>query len=313
MEMISTKIHIDFIRIRWYAFLFSGLMILASVVSLATQGLNPGIDFSGGTLVQVRFKTPPSLHQIRGAMATLGLGDVVIQEFGTREEIIIRVEKQEVKDGKPAELAERVTKALEPLAGGEPVELRRVEFVGPQVGAELVEKGFLALGYSIVAILIYVAWRFELRFSYGAILALIHDAFVTMGLMSILQKEFTLVIVAAILTLIGYSINDTIVVYDRIREEMRKRKKQDMAEVINIAINQTLSRTIITSGTVLLVLLALLLFGGEVIHDFSLALFFGIVVGTYSSIFVASPIVLFFEKNTQRDPAAGPKKKDAIA
>lgn len=311
MNIISNTINLDFIRFRWIAFLLSGLMILASAVSLITQGLNPGIDFSGGLLVQVRFQTPPHLQDVRTKMTALGLGDVVIQEFGAREEIIIRVEKQAVGDDKPSEMAHRVVEALEPLAGGGTVDLRRVEFVGPQVGAELAEKGFLALLYSIVAILIYVAWRFELRFSYGAIVALIHDAFVTVGLMSILQKEFTLVIVASILTLIGYSINDTIVVYDRIREEMKRRKKQELAEIINIAINQTLSRTIITSGTVLLVLVALLLFGGEVIHDFALSLTFGIVVGTYSSIFVASPIVLFFEK--KKPSGDGLKLKGAPA
>ncbi|MBF0173362.1 MAG: protein translocase subunit SecF [Magnetococcales bacterium] len=296
MELISTKIHLDFVRFSWVAYILSGLMIVAGAISLATQGLNPGIDFSGGTLVQVRFQAPPPLPEIRAALAELGLGDVVIQEFGAREEIIIRVEKQSEVGGKPSELAQRIVSILEPLASNRSVELRRVEFVGPQVGQELVRQGFMAMLYSMVAILIYVAWRFELRFSYGAIIALIHDTFVTVGLLSMLQKEFTLVIVAAILTLVGYSINDTIVVYDRIREEMKRRKKMDLAEVINIAINQTLSRTIITSGTVLLVLVALFFFGGEVIHDFSLTLLFGIIVGTYSSIFVASPIVLFFER-----------------
>lgn len=293
--------------------MLSGLMILASAISMVAQGINPGIDFSGGTLIQLRFPAPPPLHEIRGALTAMNLGDVVIQEFGSPEEILIRVEKQLSDDGnKSGELATRVVQILEPLVGGKTVELRRVEFVGPQVGAELVQKGFLAMAYSMAAILIYVAWRFELRFSYGAIVALIHDAFITMGLLSILQKEFTLVIVAAILTLVGYSINDTIVVYDRIREEMRKNKKGQLADVINVAINQTLSRTIITSGTVLLVLLALLLFGGEVIHDFALALFFGIFVGTYSSIFVAAPIVLLFEKK-KIVPSMAKTQKDAVA
>lgn len=292
--------------------MLSGLMILAGAISIVTQGINPGIDFSGGTLIQLRFPAPPPLHEIRGALTAMGLGDVVIQEFGSPEEIIVRVETQSSDDAKPGEIATKIVQVLEPLVGGKTVELRRVEFVGPQVGSELVKSGFLAMAYSMVAILIYVAWRFELRFSYGAIVALIHDAFITMGLLSILQKEFTLVIVAAILTLVGYSINDTIVVYDRIREEMRKNKKWPLADVINLAINQTLSRTIITSGTVLLVLLILLLFGGEVIHDFALALFFGIFVGTYSSIFVAAPIVLFFEKKKSA-PSMAKTQKDAVA
>ncbi|MBF0131133.1 MAG: protein translocase subunit SecF [Magnetococcales bacterium] len=311
MEIFSSKSSIDFIRLRWGAFVLSGLMILAGAISMVTQGINPGIDFAGGTLIQLRFPAPPPLHEIRGALTAMNLGDVVIQEFGSPEEILIRVEKQSSGEGKSEELATRVIQVLEPLIGGKTVELRRVEFVGPQVGAELVQKGFLAMAYSMAAILIYVAWRFELRFSYGAIVALIHDAFITMGLLSILQKEFTLVIVAAILTLVGYSINDTIVVYDRIREEMRKNKKGQLADVINLAVNQTLSRTIITSGTVLLVLLSLLLFGGEVIHDFALALFFGIFVGTYSSIFVAAPIVLFFEKKKPA-PSMAKTQKDAV-
>ncbi|MBF0107802.1 MAG: protein translocase subunit SecF [Magnetococcales bacterium] len=313
MELISSKIHLDFIRWRWAAFLVSGLMIVASAISLMLQGINPGIDFAGGTLVQVRFVQPPQLHEIRATMTRLGLGDVVIQEFGAREEIIIRVEKQSDDGGKSSQLAEQIVKSLEPLAGQGNVELRRVEFVGPQVGSELAEQGALAMVYSMVAILIYVAWRFELRFSYGAILALIHDTFVAVGLLSLLRIEFTLVIVAAILTLVGYSINDTIVVYDRIREEMKRRKKQELAEVINIAINQTLSRTIITSGTVLLVLVALFFFGGEVIHDFSLTLLFGIIVGTYSSIFVASPIVLLFEKKGMKGGSTSVKAKEAVS
>ncbi len=311
MEIFPHKTSIDFVGISWVAYLLTGLMFVASTISLATQGMHMGIDFAGGTLIQLRFQAPPALQDIRTTMVGLGLGDVVIQEFGTREEIILRVQKQTGDDGKPGELAAKIVKALEPLVGKDPIELRRVEFVGPQVGAELEQKGFLAMLYSIGAILIYVAWRFELRFAYGAVIALAHDAYCSLGLLSILQKEFTLTIVAAVLTIVGYSINDTIVIYDRIREEMRRNKKSSLAEVINIAINRTLSRTVITSGTVVMVLLALLFFGGEVIHDFALVLLFGIIVGTYSSIFVASPIVLFFEKRRPDHVKAAPKEEVA--
>ncbi|MBF0162370.1 MAG: protein translocase subunit SecF [Magnetococcales bacterium] len=296
MELIRSKTQFDFVRFRMVAFFLSGSLVLLSIVSLALQGLNLGIDFSGGTLVQVRFVKPPHMDSIRTALAQLDLGDVVIQEFGSPEEILIRLEKQAANADAQNALAARVVETLRPLVGTESVDLRRVEFVGPQVGEELTINGLLAVFYSMLAILVYVAWRFEWRFAYGAILALIHDVIITLGLFSVTHKEFTLVVVAAVLTVIGYSINDTIVVFDRIREEQIRMKKQSMAAVINQAINDTLSRTIITSLTVVLVLVALLLFGGLVIHDFALALFCGVVVGTYSSIFVASPIVLLLER-----------------
>ncbi|MBF0583396.1 MAG: protein translocase subunit SecF [Magnetococcales bacterium] len=297
MEIIQSKTHFDFVRFRVVAFFLSGALLLLSVGSLLLQGLNLGIDFSGGTLVQVRFVKPPQTDQIRTALAELDLGDVVIQEFGSPEEILIRVEKQATGAEAQNALAARVVETIKPLAADEKVELRRVEFVGPQVGSELTKSGLLAVFYSMIAILVYVGWRFEWRFAYGAIAALVHDVTITMGLFSLLQLEFTLVVVAAVLTVIGYSVNDTIVVYDRIREERIRMKKQSMGEVINQAINDTLSRTVITSLTVVLVLVALLLFGGLVIHDFALALFCGVVVGTYSSIFVASPIVLLLDRN----------------
>ena len=296
MEIIQTKTHIDFIRFRKAAFVLSGVLALVSVISLLFQGLNLGIDFSGGTLVQVRFVEPPSVEKIRAALSDLQLGDVVIQEFGSPEEILIRVEKQASGVDAQSALAGRIIAALKPLVRDGTVESRRVEFVGPQVGSELAIDGLLAVFYSMIAILAYVAWRFELRFAYGAVLAIVHDIIITVGLFSILQKEFTLVVVAALLTVIGYSINDTIVVYDRIREEAIRMKKQSLSVVINQAINGTLSRTIITTLTVVLVLVALLFFGGAVIHDFALVLACGVTVGTYSSVFVASPVVLLMER-----------------
>ncbi|MBF0358656.1 MAG: protein translocase subunit SecF [Magnetococcales bacterium] len=300
MELFSSKSHIDFISKRKLAYALSLLMILTSLGSILFQGLNFGIDFSGGTLVQVKFHTPPNLKQIRTVLSSLDLGDVVIQEFGAPEEILIRVEKQATDAKAQSELSQKIIKTLEPIADQNSVDLRRVEFVGPQVGQELTEKGIMAVIYSMVAILFYVAWRFELRFAYGAVLALVHDLGITIGFFSLMQKEFTLVVVAALLTVIGYSLNDTIVVYDRIREEMKRFKSKDLTFIINEAVNRTLSRTLITSMTTLLVLVALLLFGGEVIHDFALTLFLGVLIGTYSSVFVASPIVLILNKKISK-------------
>ncbi|MBF0368352.1 MAG: protein translocase subunit SecF [Magnetococcales bacterium] len=298
MELITKKTHIDFIRWRKLAFSFSIGLILLSLISLGVQGLNYGIDFSGGTLVQLRFPGPAPVGEIRKALSDLDLGDVVIQEFGRPEEILVRVERQEGQEASSnqAQLAQRIVASLNGLAGEEGVELRRVEFVGPQVGEELTTKGIMAVLYSMIVILAYVAWRFELRFAYGAVLALIHDLAITVGFFSLLQKEFTLVVVAALLTVIGYSLNDTIVVYDRIREEMKRLKKEPMTLIINEAVNRVLARTLVTSLTTILVLVALILFGGEVIHDFALTLFLGVLVGTYSSIFVASPMVLLMDR-----------------
>ncbi|MEO5362415.1 MAG: protein translocase subunit SecF [Magnetococcus sp. DMHC-8] len=304
MELIHTKTRFDFVcfRSQLIAFSLTGMLTLVSLISLWVQGLNLGIDFSGGTLVQVRFVKPPHLDQMRATLAQLALGDVTIQEFGAPEEILIRVARQASGADAQSVLAARVVEAVKPLAGDGGVELRRVEFVGPQVGSELVVNGLLAVFYSLLAILVFIAWRFEWRFAYGAILSLIHDVIITLGLFSITQKEFTLVVLAAVLTVIGYSINDTIVVFDRIREERGRSRKPSMADVINRAVNDTLSRTIITSLTVVLVLIALLLFGGLVIHDFALALFCGVVLGTYSSIFVASQIVLLLDRKVTSEP-----------
>ncbi|MBF0622391.1 MAG: protein translocase subunit SecF [Magnetococcales bacterium] len=302
MELIEKEIKIDFVRRRFIAFGFSGLLLLISIGSLIFQGLNLGIDFAGGTLVQVRFDKPVSSQQVREALSPLNLGDVVVQDFGSPEELLIRVERRAQGLDRQNQLAVQVVEALKPLAGEDgQVDLRRVEFVGPQVGDELKEAGLLAMLLSMLAILIYVAVRFEFRFAIGAVVALLHDVILTMGFFSLLQKEFTLVVVAALLTVVGYSLNDTIVVFDRVREEMKRLKKQPMDKIVNVAVNRTLSRTLVTSLTTILVLVALLVFGGQVIHDFSLTLFFGVVVGTYSSIFVASSVVLLM-KPPARNP-----------
>jgi preprotein translocase subunit SecF len=293
MEFIKPGINFDFVGKMKLA---CGISIAAIVISIASViwhgGLNFGIDFAGGTLVQLKFQKATSTEQIRTAFKPIGLQNVVIQPFGENE-VVIRI--GEVAAG-GKELTLMIDESLKAALGQGAFEVRRVEMVGPKVGKDLTQKAILAIVFSWIGMLVYIAWRFEFRYAVGGIVALVHDTVITIGAMSLLNKEFDLTIVAALLTIIGYSINDTIVVFDRIRENARKNIKQPLAQVINNSINQTLSRTILMSFTVFLVLLALFFLGGAVIHDFSFALLVGIVVGTYSSIFVASAIVLAWEK-----------------
>jgi preprotein translocase subunit SecF len=292
MEFIKPGINFDFVgRMK----LACGISIAAIVISIASViwhgGLNYGIDFAGGTLVQLKFQKATSTEQIRTAFKPIGLQNVVIQPFGENE-VVVRI--GEVAAG-GKELTLMIDESLKAALGPGAFEVRRVEVVGPKVGKDLTQKAILAIVFSWIGMLVYIAWRFEFRYAVGGILALVHDTVITIGAMSLLNKEFDLTIVAALLTIIGYSINDTIVVFDRIRETARKNIKLPLAQVINNSINQTLSRTILMSFTVFLVLLALFFLGGAVIHDFSFALLVGVVVGTYSSIFVASAIVLAWE------------------
>ncbi|MBF0191340.1 MAG: protein translocase subunit SecF [Magnetococcales bacterium] len=297
MELISSKLNIDFVGFRKWAYVVSLATLLVSLGFLVTKGLNFGLDFSGGAVMQLRFPGPAPIGEIRTALGRIGLGAAVIQEFGAPEEILIRLhQEKDAKEHEASKVAQKIMDVVTPLATTGKVELRRVEFVGPQVGRELTVNGIWAVVYSWLAILIYVGVRFEFRFAFGAVLALVHDVFITMGFFAITQKEFSLVVVAAILTIIGYSINDTIVVFDRIRDETKRLRNQPLETIINEAVNRTLSRTIITALTVVLVLIALIFFGGEVIHDFALTLLLGVVVGTWSSIYVASPIVLEWER-----------------
>ncbi|MGR9072386.1 MAG: protein translocase subunit SecF [Gammaproteobacteria bacterium] len=287
MKML--ELNIDFISKRKFAYIFSGLLLAVSVVSLALNGLRFGIDFTGGTLVEIGYPRTVELDKLRGGLAEGGFGDATVQHFGTTKDVLIRLKPQEGIS--QAELSSRVLEAINKKAeiSGD---LRRVEFVGPQVGDELANDGGLAVLYSLFGILVYVAWRFEYKFSVGAVVALIHDIIITLGFFSVFGLEFDLTVLAAILAVIGYSLNDTIVVYDRIRENFRKLRKGSANEVTNISINQTLSRTVMTSFTTILVVIALALLGGEIIHNFAVALLVGILIGTYSSIFVASPTVL---------------------
>ncbi len=294
MQLIRPDINIDFIGKRKIALGLSALMIIASLALLAVKGLNFGIDFTGGTLVEVKFTQAPKIADVRAAISPKGYGNAVIQEFGSPEEILIRVQNREGE--KSSTISTAILDGLKDKFSAEAVEMRRVEYVGPQVGKELTRAGILAVLIAMVAILLYVTFRFEFRFALGADAALLHDITIVLGLFSLTGKEFTLPVIAALLTVIGYSLNDTIVVFDRIRENFaanRKRKTpEDEITVVNSSINQTLARTLMTSLTTLLVVVALFLLGGEVIHDFAFALIAGILVGTYSSIYVASPIML---------------------
>jgi preprotein translocase subunit SecF len=296
MEFVRPGTKIDFIGIRRHAFILSALVIGAAIISIVFHGgLNYGIDFAGGTLVQVKFSEPTQVEKVKENLASIGLGESLVQRFGEKRgnEYLIRVEKS-VSDLEG--LSGQIERTLQEAYGKDGVEVRRTEMVGPKVGKDLRKKGILAIVYALIGILIYVTWRFEFIFAVGAIIALAHDVMITVGVFSITNKEFTLPIVAAVLTIIGYSLNDTIVVYDRIRENGRKMRREPYAKVINSSINETLSRTLLTSLTTLIVVLILFIFGGGVIHNFAFALMVGVLVGTYSSIFVASPIILTWQK-----------------
>ena len=287
--MDLSRTNIDFMGKRKMAMIGSGILLIVSLISLATNGLKLGIDFTGGTLIEVGYKKPIELAQVRDILSENGFGNAVVQHFGSSKEILIRIPlKQGINS---ADLSTQVMDVLN-VSGEQKGDKLRVEFVGPQVGDELTEDGGLALLYSMFGILMYVAWRFEYKFALGSVAALAHDVILTLGFFSLLGLEFDLTVLAAVLAVIGYSLNDTIVVYDRIRENFRKMRKGTSELIMNTSLNQTLSRTLMTSLTTLLVLIALAVLGGQIIHNFALALIVGVVVGTYSSIFIASPVVL---------------------
>ncbi len=279
----------DFMGLRKPAMLMSATLLLVSIVSLSVLKLNVGIDFTGGSVIEVGYRQSVELQPIRNALETRGFSDAIVQHFGSAKEVLIRLVPKVDQD--KAELSSQIIAVLNEASESR-IDVRRVDFVGPQVGEELTEDGGLAVLYALIAILIYVSLRFEFRFSLGAVAALIHDVVITLGIFSVLQLDFDLSVLAAILAVIGYSLNDTIVVFDRVRENFRKIRKKTALEVTNISINQTISRTLMTSFTTLLVLLSLFFLGGEVIHSFALALIIGVVVGTYSSVYVATTSVL---------------------
>ena len=297
MQLVRPDLNVNFLGSRKIALTFSAIVVLASLVLIFFKGLNLGIDFTGGTLVEVRFHQQVEIAEIRKAIVPSGYGKAVIQEFGAPEDILIRVQNRE--DVESSAISTAILDALTSYFGADQVEMRRVEFVGPQVGEELKEAGFMAVLYTLIGILVYVTLRFRMRFALGADAALIHDIIIVVGVFSLLGKEFSLPVVAALLTVLGYSLNDTIVVFDLIREnfELNSKRKNPEDEVVvcNQSINQTLARTLMTSLTTVLVVFSLFFLGGEVIHDFSFALLVGIAVGTYSSIFIATPVMLSLE------------------
>ena len=313
MQILNKKTSIDFLSMRKVTMIISTLLLIVSIAGLAVRGLNFGIDFTGGTLVEVGYSESVKIESVREQLTTAGFGDAVVQHFGTAKDVMIRLPAVERENaaGISGDIMTTLRKASgETLAGAVEgqdkvqqcvsngqtgacnVQMRRVEFVGPQVGDELANQGGLAMIYALIGILIYVAVRFKWQFSLGSIVALVHDVLITLGMFAIFQFDFSLSVLAAVLAVIGYSLNDTIVVFDRIRENFRKMRKGDRFDVVNTSINDTLPRTILTSLTTLFVVMTLFIFGGEVLHGFSIALLIGIVVGTYSSIFIASPSVL---------------------
>ena len=310
LRIVPDDTHFDFTRFRRISFPISAALSILAIVLFFTHGLNLGIDFKGGTLLEVQAKAGTTdIGSMRSKLSTLGLGEVQLQEFGTGSKdvlnVLIRVAEQPGGDKAQQEAVQKVRTAL-----GDSVDYRRVEVLGPRVAGELLAYGMLGLMLAIVAILIYLWFRFEWQFALGAMIANVHDIVLTIGFMSISQVDFDLTSIAALLTILGYSLNDTVVIYDRIREMLRRYKKMPMPQLLNESINSTLSRSIITHVTVTLALLALLLFGGHAIHSFTAVMMFGVVlVGTYTSIFIAAPILIYLGVGEHRDAPDTPAKK----
>lgn len=303
LKFLPDNPKIPWMKWRYYLVVLSAILTIGSLALLATRGLNFGVDFRGGTTIEVVDDKPINLGEIRSAVGRLGLGETSVQSIrdfaGSQEAVVVFVERQEAPAG-TSELdanrlqqaaAESIQKAIVGLLG-EGVEFRRIDVVGPTVSGELVRTGFLAVALSIALMLVYIWFRFEWQFGIATVLALLHDSIVAVGLLSLTGYEFSVASIAAVLTIVGYSVNDTVVVFDRVRENLRKYKQKPMSDVLDLSINETLSRTIMTSGTTLMALIVLVIFGGEVLRGFTMAIIFGVVIGTYSSIFVGAPFVL---------------------
>ena len=283
------KTNIPFMRWKWHAVVLSSLINLIGIASFVWPGFELGLDFTGGTLIEVGYKEPADVDQVRAALDGAGFGGATVQHFGSARDVMIRLQPK--GEANAQALSDEVFATLSQAAGGQ-VELRRVEFVGPQVGQDLTEQAVLVVIYALIGILIYVALRFEYRYAIGAVIATVHDVVVVLAVFTLFQIEFDLNVLAAVLAVIGYSLNDTVVIYDRIRENFRKIRKGTPEEVVNLSVNETLSRTIMTGGTTVITLLSLYVFGGQAINSFALALLVGIGVGTYSSIYVGSAAAL---------------------
>ena len=300
--MYQVKVY-NFMGLRRYALAFSIFLILSSLISLSIQGLQLGLDFTGGTQVEVGYQVPADVEKLRGQLESNGFEKPVVVHFGSDRDVLIRLQ------GKPEQgLSDQVYGALQ--SHGETVELRRVDYVGPQIGEELREDGGLGMLAALIMVMLYIAMRFQLKFSIGAVLALAHDVIITLGFFSITQLEFDLTVLAALLAVIGYSLNDTIVVSDRIRENFRKIRDTAAAEIINESLSQTLWRTLNTSFTTMLVLISLFFLGGELIHNFAIALMIGVAIGTYSSIYVAATVMLAM--NINREDLLVPEKGELV-
>ncbi len=306
MELFRRETHVDFFGKRRLAFVLSALLLLVAIGAIGIRGLNLGLDFTGGTVVEVSYPAAAELDRVRETLADAGYSGAVVQNFGNARDVLIRIQPDE---GTTAQLSEQVITALR--GDATEVELQRVEFVGPQVGEQLTEQGGLAVLGALLGILVYVAFRFEFRLAVGAVAALVHDIVVTVGFFALFGITFDLTVLAALLAVLGYSINDTIVVFDRIRENFIRVRKGSPMEVANLSVNQTLSRTLMTSATTLLVLIALYAVGGELIAGFSLALIVGILVGTYSSVCVAAAVALALGLSKE-DLAPPPKEGEEL-
>jgi protein-export membrane protein, SecD/SecF family len=304
LKLVPDNTSIPFMRVRKLVFALALIASIAALALFAARGMNYGIDFEGGTLLEIQtLDGPADIGAIRARLGELGLGEVQVQEFGQADDVLIRVVRQEGGDAEQQQAVQKIRDAF-----GDEVAYRRVEVVGPRVSGELAQAGTMAVGGSLLLILIYIWFRFEWQYGVGAIIATLHDVVMTIGLFALLQIEFNLSSIAAVLTIVGYSLNDTVVVYDRVREMRRKYKKLPMDELIDIAINATLSRTIMTALTTLVALIALFIFGGEVIRSFTTAMIFGVVIGTYSSIFIAAPVLILFNLRGSGGEAASEEK-----
>ena len=296
LKLVPDNSALDFLRQMRLTAAFSAMLVLVSIGLFFGKGLNLGIDFRGGILIEAQSQNAVEVAKIRSDLSRLSLGDISIQSFGSKRDILIRVQRQEGDETAQIAAIQRITETL-----GENFDIRRTEFVGPTIGAELAEKGMLAVGCALLAIMIYIWFRFEWQFSIAAVIALGHDVISTVGLFALASFEFNLATVAAILTIAGYSINDTVVVFDRVRENLRKYKSWDQAKILNKSLNETLSRTVMTSVTTSLALLAIIIFGGAVLRDFALAMLWGVTIGTYSSIFVAVGVISRFDLKRSDD------------
>ena len=289
-----SKSSIDFLKGKYVAFITSIILILLSIGLFFLNGLNFGIDFKGGTLIEIETQNKIEIAGVRSSLNSLSLGDIQVQEFGSDKNLLIRIEQQQGGDQIQQNVLEIVKQKLMNDIS-ETINFRRTEVVGPKVSGELIQSGTIAILVAVFAMLIYIWLRFEWQFSLGAVIALLHDVILTIGVFCLTQLEFNLPIIAAILTIVGYSMNDTVVVYDRVRENLRKFRSKEITSLLNLSINETLSRTIVTSVTTLLALVSLYIFGGEVIKGFTFAMIWGVLVGTYSSIFVAAPLLTYLD------------------